>query len=57
MGTDVPTLSNSNVFSYTPVVDSSYIGTYGSIYVKSSMLDSFKTATNWSLYSNRMVGV
>jgi len=57
MGTSVPTLVNSNAFYSTPISNSTYIGTYGSIYVKSSMLNAFKTAQTWSAFSNRIVGI
>ena len=57
MGTSVPKLAASTAFSSTPMLNSTYLGTYGSIYVKSSMLNAFKTATYWSVYSNRMVGI
>ena len=50
----VPTLA-SYVFSSTPITSTSYLGYYGSIYVLSSMLNSFKAATNWSLIANRIV--
>ena len=53
----IPTLDNSNVFYFTPISNSTYTGTFGSIYVKSSLYDSFKTAANWSYYSARMVSM
>lgn len=53
----VPVLQNSGVFYYTPLENSFYLGYYGSIYVKSSLLTSFKNATNWSYFSNRFVGI
>ncbi len=45
----VPTLEDSNAFTGIP--DDCVIK------VKSSMLNSFKTATNWSVYADYMVGV
>lgn len=55
----VPTLSAVAVFSLTPI--SGYTaqtgGVHGSIFVKESLLASFKAATNWSVYSARMVGL
>ena len=54
LSTVVPTLSNSNAFGYTPITGISYMGKYGSIYVLSSLVDSFKTATNWSVYADRI---
>jgi hypothetical protein len=46
---------NSNAFSSTP------IGGYGlgagSIYVPTSLLTSYQTATNWTYFSSRFVGI
>ena len=53
----VGALQNVDTFSETPIADSSYLGYYGSIYVRASLLDSYKAATNWAYYSDRMVGV
>ena len=55
----VPTLTNINVFSSTPISNytTSTGGVYGSIFVKASMLSTFQTAANWSTYSDRMVGL
>lgn len=50
-------LQNVDAFRYTPIADSSYLGYFGSIYVPSSLLNAYKTATNWVNYSNRLVGV
>lgn len=48
----------TNVFYGTPIYSSSYLnGRYGSIYVKSSLLTAYQTATGWSSYSSRFVGV
>lgn len=53
----VPTLSAS-AFVSTPIGGySTYAGRYGSVYVPSSLLASFKTAANWSSISARLVGV
>lgn len=51
-------LYNSNAFSSTPI--GGYLdvtGQYGSIYVPASLLTSYRTATNWSYYSSRFVGI
>lgn len=50
----VCSLSNSNAFNLTPMKASSYIGQFGSIYVPSSLVDTYKTAANWSYYSDRI---
>lgn len=51
--TAVPSLSTSNAFNLTPLS----AGGTGKIYVKSSMVNAFKTATNWSYLSARIVGM
>lgn len=58
MGSSLCKLSNSNAFTSTPIGGySTSAGTYGSIYVPASMLASYKAATNWTYFSNRMVGI
>ena len=42
-------LSGSNAFNYTPIAS----GT-GSIYVPTSLVDSYKSATNWSYFSTQI---
>ena len=49
------TLGAQNVFYYTPMSNSSYLGYYGSIYVPSSMYDWYISSTVWSFYSARFV--
>lgn len=56
MGSSIISLG-TNVFNFTPMVNSSYLGYYGSIYVPASLLASYQTATYWSQYSSRMVGI
>lgn len=52
-------LQNNDAFISTPISNytTSTGGVYGSIYVPFSLLASYKTATNWVNYSNRMVGI
>ena len=51
-------LSNSNVFTSTPIGGySTSAGTYGSIFVPASLMDAYKSATNWTYFSSRFVGV
>ena len=50
-------LSSTDVFIGTPMLNSTYLGHFGSIYVPSSLLTQYKTATNWSYYSARIVGI
>lgn len=49
--TKVPTLSYTNTFQNTPIA----LGT-GYIYVPDNLIESFKTATNWSIYANQIKG-
>ena len=51
-------LSNSNAFNATPIGgNSASAGQYGSIYVPMSLLASYQTATNWTYFASRFVGV
>ena len=50
--TSVPTLSNKNSFTNTPIAS----GT-GYIYVPDDLVDSFKSASNWSTYAAQIKGV
>ncbi len=47
-------LSNTSAFDNTPMSKSTYLGYYGSIYVPSSLVDSYKSATNWVTYAARI---
>lgn len=53
----VATLSNINVFQSTPMSLSTYTGTFGSIYVPASLVDAYKSATNWATYANRITSM
>lgn len=59
MGSSIATLNNKNVFSGTPLSDytTSTGGVYGSIYVPSSLYNTYIAANNWSLYAARIVSV
>ena len=59
LGSSIPTLVNVNAFSSTPISNytTSTGGVYGSIYVPASLYNDYLTATNWSLYSARIVSV
>lgn len=50
--TRVPTLSNTNAFTNTPISK----GT-GYIYVPDDLVESFKTASNWSTYASQIKGI
>ena len=50
----IVTLSSANIFSRTPLSVSNSSGVFGSIYVPFSLVKSYKTATNWSVYADRI---
>ena len=49
----VPALQN-NVFNSTPMSLSSYYGEFGSIFVLPSLVESFRAASRWSVYADRI---
>lgn len=54
----VVSLPYSAAFSSTAFAYSNYnSNTYGSVFVPESLTESYKTATNWSYYSDRIVGL
>ena len=53
----VPTLQSSDAFFRTPLYNSAYTGVFGSIFVPTSLLTAYQTATNWAAYSSRFVGL
>lgn len=53
----VAVLSNSTVFQQTPMQYSSYLGYFGSIYVPTSLVDAYKSATNWATYADRITAI
>ena len=44
----------AGMFNSTPMAKSTYTGSYGSIYVPASLVDSYKSAMYWSVYSDRI---
>lgn len=54
LSTEVVSLVSYNAFTNTPMSNSTYTGSFGSIYVPTSLVDSYKAATNWSVYSARI---
>lgn len=55
-GSTVATLQ-TNVFNNTPMSISTYLGHFGSFFVKESLLADWQAANNWSVYSERFVGL
>lgn len=58
-GSQMWTLSNINVFSSTPIstYTTSTGGVNGSIFVPASLVDTYKSATNWATYSARITSI
>ena len=58
-GSSCPTLRNTNAFVSTPISNytTSTGGAYGSIFVPSSLYNSYITATGWVTYSDRIVSI
>ena len=54
LGSSVCTLQNSNAIQLTPLVDSSYTGAFGSVFVPSELVDTYKAANVWSVISDRI---
>ena len=50
--TNIPELYNKSAFNSTPIAN----GT-GFIYVPDALVDSFKSATNWSTYADQIKGI
>lgn len=55
-GSNVVTLA-STAFSNTPIVNSSFLGRFGSVFVPASLVDSYKSATNWASISDRITAL
>jgi len=53
----VATLKHINAFASTPMSLSSYLGYFGSIYVPASLVNEYKAASNWSVYSDRITAI
>ena len=55
----IVSLANINAFKSTPISNytTSTGGVYGSIFVPASLVSSYKTATNWATYSNRITSI
>ena len=56
-GSTFTSLYGANVFSSTPITNSTYLGYYGSIYVRNSMVDTYKNNGNWKSYSSRITSI
>ena len=53
----VAILSNVNAFYSTPMSVSTLVGSFGSIYVPASLVDAYKSATNWTTYADRITAI
>ena len=54
LASSVAALTVVYAFTNTPIANSTYTGSFGSIYVPASLVDSYKAATNWSYYADRI---
>lgn len=52
-GSTVCTLASKTAFADTPLSNLELVGTYGSIFVPSSLYSRYIVASNWSFYSSR----
>ena len=50
-------LANINVFNSTPMSVSTLTGSFGSIYVPASLVNAYKSATNWTTYADRITAI
>lgn len=53
----VVSLNAANAFVNTPISKSSYLGYFGSVYVPSSLVASYKAAAIWSVYADRITAI
>lgn len=51
------TLNATTAFMNTPLSSSTYLGYFGSIYVPSSLVEIYKSATNWTAYADRITAI
>ena len=54
---DVVKMSNINIFQSTPMSISTLTGSFGSIYVPASLVNAYKSATNWITYADRITAI
>lgn len=50
-------LHGQDTFVNTPILDSSYTGSFGSIYVPSSLVTQYRADSIWSFYSSRITAL
>lgn len=56
-GSTIANLGGINAFYSTPMSLSSYTGSFGSIYVPYSLVDTYKSAVNWATYADRITAI
>lgn len=54
LGSNVARIASTNVFTNTPLSKSTYTGSFGSIYVPVSLVETYKTTGWWPSYANRI---
>ena len=53
----IVSLSSTNAFTNTPIASSEITGFYGTIYVPAELVETYKTAKNWSAYADRIKSI
>lgn len=56
IGPSLVTIGN-DPFANSPMANSSYLGYYGSIYVRESLVAAYRASTEWASYVDRFVGL
>lgn len=56
-GSSIVKLDHRAAFFNTPMSNQAYTGSFGSIYVPASLVDAYKSATNWVTYSSRITAI
>ena len=54
LASSVAVLGNVSAFRSTPMSNSTYTGSFGSIYVPASLVSDYKVAANWSAFAARI---
>lgn len=54
LSTSIIRLNAPDAFFITPISNSTVLGYFGSIFVPASLVDAYKSAPNWSYYSDRI---
>lgn len=50
-------LNSTTAFNNTPMASTQYTGNYGKIYVPASLINAYRSASNWSMYAARFAPI